>query len=663
MRHDTRIQLIAALMLVVCLALSGALTVALAAESGRAQLGYADRAEESDPPEVAVGVALGAFRGLFVNVLWMRAQALKEEGKFHEAIELSNTITRLQPRFPNVWAFHAWNLAYNISVATQTADERWQWVDQGLRLLRDDGIPKNPNSVLLHKELAWIFLHKIQGISDDANQRYKREIARRWTIILGPPPARADSREQTQERFVAWLRGLADAPSTLDALYEQAPAAREIVERIRQETDLGLDFELLRNVELIRAVNTAWSPEGLSLTIPPDRVSDEFQQIVRDVAQQGLDGDPSALDALNDVIRYTRKRVLTRDYHYEMPRMIRYTERWGPFDWRHPASHGFYWANRGVEEGSLRRNLDDFDFTNTDRLILHAAQSLFRWGLISYDLLNDSYLQMVDLQWSDTYERILQEELEQRRRVVQRAGVDFEDPTSRAYRLYSAGYENFLRDLVRVYYRLGLVDEAQRYYRRLRTYENKNVNKAVVEEAELALPLAEFVERDMQERMTSPEFAMQEIFTAITDAYQRGLLMGERRVFEASMKYAYDFHDAYMRDQNVRTTVDERNRMEFFSPFFFDVAADVFISLLQSGNIGQRQAAMMYRRLMATDMLPVAQVVYDRLETLDGSGQGVPNFDTLFPEPPGMDEYRARRAQMEGRTDEARKRQLEFEQK
>ena len=31
-----------------------------------------------------------------------------------------------------------------------------------------EGIPANPNDMVLHKELAWIFLHKIGGYTDDA---------------------------------------------------------------------------------------------------------------------------------------------------------------------------------------------------------------------------------------------------------------------------------------------------------------------------------------------------------------------------------------------------------------------------------------------------------------------------------------------------------------
>src|SRR5690606_16019333 len=94
-------------------------------------------------------------------------------------------ITTLQPRFPQVWAFHAWNMAYNISVTTHTPEERWSWVNNGIVLLRDQGIPLNPRAVRLYRELSWIFFHKIGQFSDDMQWYYKAQLAREWEEILG----------------------------------------------------------------------------------------------------------------------------------------------------------------------------------------------------------------------------------------------------------------------------------------------------------------------------------------------------------------------------------------------------------------------------------------------------------------------------------------------
>lgn len=654
MRHDTRVQLIAAGVLIACIAASGVLTAAVAAEHGRAQLGYADRAEESDPPEVAVGIAMGAFRGLFVNILWLRAQHLKQEGKFYEAVELSKTITRLQPRFPRVWGFHAWNMAYNISVATPTSEERWQWIQAAIRLLRDEGIPKNPNDVLLHKELAWIYLHKIQGFADDSHHTYKREVAYEWTVALGPPPQRADSHEETTERYVQWLKDLADAPGAEADLIERHPAAGAILSRIRDEAELELDFDFLRHVELIRAMSSAWTPQGVGIQLQEQERNAPLEQIIVDMA-----GQEEQFRAFDAIISYTRKKVLADRFNMELPRMIRYTRKYGPLDWRHAASHGLYWATRGVEEGSGRRNLEDFDFTNTDRLITHGLQELFRWGQISYDILNDSYVQMLDLQWTDTYGRILREDLD-KRAMMYEGPAKFEDPT-RTFRLYSAGYENFLRDVVRIYYRMGRIEEAQEYYRQLRTYEYRNMNDPMHDLEELSLPLAEFVEQDIQERMTSPDFAQGEIMATLMDAYLRGLLQGRQEVFEKNMNYAFEFFETYMEEQNFRTSAEAQNRMAFTSEYFVDVAADAFINLLQSGQIGRRQASLMFRRMVGSSMRTVAQTVWDRMQRTRLAAS-MEDFQTWFPEPPGMSEYRAMRDQLEAQSDEARQRQIQLEQ-
>src|SRR5512143_1657185 len=84
---------------------------------------------ENMPPTLAFAtVGMGAFRGLVVDILWMRADKLKDEGQFFDALQLAKWITTLQPRFAAVWEFHAWNMAYNISVVILASqpDQRWR---------------------------------------------------------------------------------------------------------------------------------------------------------------------------------------------------------------------------------------------------------------------------------------------------------------------------------------------------------------------------------------------------------------------------------------------------------------------------------------------------------------------------------------------------------
>src|SRR5271157_4633319 len=109
---------------------------------------------ENAPPVLAfTTVALGGFRGLISNALWMRATDLQDEDKFFEMAQLADWITKLEPNFVQVWLVQAWNMAYNISVKfKETAPgefpDRWRWVKRGIELLRDDGLRFNPNETL-----------------------------------------------------------------------------------------------------------------------------------------------------------------------------------------------------------------------------------------------------------------------------------------------------------------------------------------------------------------------------------------------------------------------------------------------------------------------------------------------------------------------------------
>ena len=119
---------------------------------------------------------LGGFRGIIAEIVWFRADRLQDEGRYSEMAQLATVLTTLEPHTPEVWAYAAWNLAYNISVMMPTAADRWRWVEAGLKLLRDDGLRLNPDSPELHREIAWLFLSKIGGTIDDASSLYRE----RW---------------------------------------------------------------------------------------------------------------------------------------------------------------------------------------------------------------------------------------------------------------------------------------------------------------------------------------------------------------------------------------------------------------------------------------------------------------------------------------------------
>lgn len=138
------------------------------------------------PPVLAfTTVALGGFRGLIANALWIRANDLQQEGKYFEMVQLADWITKLEPGFTQVWTVQAWNMAYNISVKFTNPYDRWRWVQRGIELLRDEGLRYNPREALMYRELAWFFQHKMGQNLDDAHMVYKQEWAKQMNGLLG----------------------------------------------------------------------------------------------------------------------------------------------------------------------------------------------------------------------------------------------------------------------------------------------------------------------------------------------------------------------------------------------------------------------------------------------------------------------------------------------
>jgi hypothetical protein len=144
---------------------------------------------ENAPPVLAfTSVALGGFRGLIANALWMRANDLQNEDKYFEMVQLADWITKLEPHFVDVWRVQAWNMAYNISVKFKDPEDRWHWVERGVQLLRDKSIPLNPRETLLYRDLSWLFQHKIGQNLDDAHMLYKLRLAQEMQPVLGGRP-------------------------------------------------------------------------------------------------------------------------------------------------------------------------------------------------------------------------------------------------------------------------------------------------------------------------------------------------------------------------------------------------------------------------------------------------------------------------------------------
>ncbi len=156
------------------------------------------------PPLLAFSsVALGGFRGLIANALWMRVTRLQDEGRYFETLSLADWITKLQPTFSSVWTFQSWNMTYNISKQFESPEERWRWIRSGITLLRDEALKYNPESSEIYRELAWLFQDKIGGNFDAQHVFYKAKWAAEMRRILGSSPDLKTIEESEQPEVIA----------------------------------------------------------------------------------------------------------------------------------------------------------------------------------------------------------------------------------------------------------------------------------------------------------------------------------------------------------------------------------------------------------------------------------------------------------------------------
>jgi hypothetical protein len=407
------------------------------------------------PPSLAFAtVAMGAFRGLVVDALWIRADNLKEQGQFFDAKQLAEWITTLQPRFAAVWEFQAWNMAYNISVAIPASqpDQRWRWVKNGYELLRDQGIPLNPKSIELYRELARIFQHKIGGVSDDAHKYYKIQLALAMEPLLGA----ADN-----EYFDALVK----APTDWQQIIKDADVA-ELVTALKTADDTFASNDAGKFID-----------NYLSLRQNPDRFKPAAFEVI-----DNFRGSPT-LDKL-DI--FAKAYYLRNTWKLDPVLMRELNNIYGPIDfsdpnkhlpldWRHPDSHALYWGVKGLREAARSTNWEvAISKINTDRIVGHSLQNLFRYGKIFlYDVPVESPVgsalqpgQKVtkeiflrpDLRMFQPYNEAMLAVLEKYKSPVDDG----------SYKSLQDGHRNMLKNAILLFYQTGHMTQAQKIYDEMR---------------------------------------------------------------------------------------------------------------------------------------------------------------------------------------------------
>ncbi|MCH2143586.1 MAG: hypothetical protein MK082_00405 [Phycisphaerales bacterium] len=630
--RDRFVQLGALTGLIGSVAVAGSLLQPIIDKADDAKLRYTNVSVEGAPPIVALGTAIGALRGLIVDYLWIKVNMMKEKGLFYEVMSDADLITKLQPRFGQVWSFHGHNMAYNISVMTDTPEERWNWVNSGINLVRNSGLRHNPNDMTLHKELAFWFSHKVDGVSDDAHLHYKRELAKEWHLLLGAPPFEYEARK-------AWLKEIADAPDTLAELEAEDPRVTELVQELtdslggfEKANHFGINSNFLMNYG--RWLASKSSMYALTLGMVErfqmyDPIYGTFDRIM---------GNVDNAEPIRKLVAFLRKRVLLDDFNMDPQFMYELTEETGPIDWRHPQAHALYWAARGREFAEDRSNNEDgiYSIINNDRIFIQAMQFLARSGMMSVDpFSNDNPGRLSDDRWIKVLDDYFME-LYDKHYETRGAGSD----------TFTTFHENFMTWAVGMLYRSGEIQQAQDLLERLDALYGSG---GVIPNLTYDRPLDLFVQESTYGNyLDRPWLAYGDVQAALRRGYREGILLNRPKLLENALTFAKDLtryfkesedHDYVNKFGEARMTDLVSNISKSVQDVFVSVLSDPTLSLVDRLTIFNR-APVEQRRLVYDIAKPILETEFTNSplsETLE--------FPSIYPEPPGMEEFRVLQAE------------------
>lgn len=662
--RDRIIQLVALALLLGGIVGAYALSPTINQQRIDRQLTYDLQVGDSTNAAYTAASALGSFRGILINVMWQRSEALKQEGKFFEANNLAQSITTLQPRYPEAWNFQAWNMAYNISVKCKSKEERWDWVDKGLNLLRNRGIPNNPNAVVLYRSLAWILGHKMTGQTDDMHWYYKARMAERWQILLGipatgrglkyefrganrPPENEIDSEVHGQWRATLDFQRIADAadtylrkpdrdkedynpanyfqtlsPDTIARFYQDNPGLRELIRELQaitgpsgEELELGLNTRTLRAFGRLQMYQSAgYNIQSPAVNNPETLGIDAMSLLnwllnrdknlylnrnphvdVQAARARVLEKNPKAryIDLI-PMFNLLRALALVGEYHMDPAYMLATMQKFGPLDWRHPATHACYWTALGtLRSEQWTQNKDRIDFLNATRATIHALQHLAHMGKINFrpgvtalgrfgeEKINNS----PDTRFIPAYGKALNDFIAKAKHGDY--GKELKLDT------FNNGHENFLQSAVYLYYFEGKEELAFDYLQKCKELYANNPNSPAANAGHYNLSLRDFAIARMQDDLGFQNIAS--IYFWIDFAWRRGLAERSTAVMARYLDAAKNRYDHFLKERQTEQRGDRGVQARQGLPPFEDILLQQYQGMMLSSEYSLGQKSIIWR--------------------------------------------------------------------
>ena len=357
---------------------------------------------ENAPPLISfVSVALGSFRGVLADFLWLRINELQMEKKYYEMYQLSTWIAGLQPHFSGAIAHLAWNMAYNVSVTCSSHKDRWRWVRKGIELLRDQAIQNNPSDPQLYRELAWIYVHKIGNVMDEANIYYKTRMAMTYMKIFGSADPDWDKFEKVPKKFSLLLKNINLSEKQFKSILKKSEISsyKQLTSQFKKNPTLPQ--KLKNNLNNIQS-------ENLEL--------------------------------------FLRVNLLRKVYKLEPKIILQINKKYGKLDWRLPSSHAIYWSYKGIKEAS-KYNKNAEECAKIISVALHDA--VISGRLIMLD--PDKPYTFMAVPNFNVIDAAIEEDKKYQKEIPQ-------------YQGFETGLGNFLSEIVVITYTYGKYSLAHKYF-------------------------------------------------------------------------------------------------------------------------------------------------------------------------------------------------------
>ncbi len=512
----------------------------------------------------------------------------------------------------------------------------------------------------LRKQLEQVILERAQDLvvrgiaeSEDPVIEALRNLAYSRPGVFDRKASRyCEQWAQTEPQIVAKLRAMieqnkpklaAEWIDTDQRFIEDFPEATERVGALRLR-EFKLDSELLRRLgigtERVAAQNLGFNTPSEEGEISRDAYIDDWLRQT----------DPAVVRVRDQLILpYLRAKTLRDTYNMSPTFMFELMEGdWMrvadnpltdrdesqplplPIDWRHPGAHGMYWAWRGVWFSRQRMHDSDeffFELLNVYRMVIHNSQWLAHNGRLTFDPITRYYDWQSDPRMIELYLRLYTGHTDYIGGIYKQ---------SVAAESLGIGLEHFYEWAIDNYWWYGYEREARALYRELqRVFPDSDMQRK-----RAGMPIEQFVMREFFDDLEEPDLARQKIIGTLYQWLRAAYINNEPELAERRLRQAQLMYRRYM--QHWSDT--PRMILPPWDQLLTDVCSSYMLSPIGQGDVA---AQILSGRYQFWRYAPVElkQAMWDRIHEplytmIRRSGAGLNDPSVLFPEPPGMEQWR-----------------------